>query len=411
MKKFLVFVVVVVQTFVCIAQDFKADLKADLGDSLFYEAKRHELYGRMDSAYLYYQKSLEAKPESPATLYNLAIGNLYYTSNDSITHKYLSKAIALAPDNYWYRETLATLYMKQGKTQEAIRVLEEIHEKFPKKTDVLPMLGSLYSSIDDYDNALRILDAIELHEGENDQLSAQKLRLMRDSRMHKLADAVKDVDTTAIFNTCQDAIDHEVHEPVFYYYKGLVLYQRHSYSDALAAFQGLLAHQKRDTRMDMIVDSYSIIGDIYHQLGDDRNAFLAYDTCLLYRPEEPSVLNNYAYYLSLRRQNLDRAAEMSLLSMKNDSLNATYIDTYAWILFQQNRYTDAKTTIDKAIAILMQDSLTAHDANVIEHAGDIYSKCQLTAEALAYWQQALNLDSENQAIIQKKIKKKRYVTK
>ena len=119
------------------------------------------------------------------------------------------------------------------------------------------------------------------------------------------------------------------------------------------------------------------------------------------------MLNNYAYYLSLQKKDLKRAEEMSRKSLEKEGDNPTYLDTYAWILFQQGRYNDAKVYID-SVLVLLGDSVEADDASLIEHAGDIYSKCGLTEQAVKYWQKALQL-GKGSALLEKKIRKRKYV--
>lgn len=60
-------------------------------------------------------------------------------------------------------------------------------------------------------------------------------------------------------------------------------------------------------------------------------------------------MNNYAYYLSLERKNLDKAEEMSYKTVKAEPQNATYLDTYAWILFEKENYVQARLYIDQAM--------------------------------------------------------------
>ena len=137
-----------------------------------------------------------------------------------------------------------------------------------------------------------------------------------------------------------------------------------------------------------------------------QHAYESYDSCLVYRPDEALVLNNYAYYLSLERKQLDKAEEMSRRSLEKNADNHTYLDTYAWILFQQKRYTEAKEYIDKALSA-MGSNLNADDANIIEHAGDIYAKCKLMEQALNYWLLSASL-AEPSPVLLKKISKRKY---
>ena len=116
-------------------------------------------------------------------------------------------------------------------------------------------------------------------------------------------------------------------------------------------------------------------------------------------------MNNYAYYLSELDKELDKAEQMSSKTIKADPKNATHLDTYAWILFMEGRYAEAKIYIEQA---LQNDS----DSNAVitEHAGDILIQNHDTDRALALWRQALEKDPNNKILI-RKIKLKKYIRK
>jgi Tfp pilus assembly protein PilF len=126
-------------------------------------------------------------------------------------------------------------------------------------------------------------------------------------------------------------------------------------------------------KLQIRVNSYALMGDIYHQLGQDDKAFLAYDSCLVYKQNDAMVLNNYAYYLSLKQKDLKRAEEMSRLSNELEPDNATYLDTYAWVLFQQKRYEEAKQYMDKVVELMERDGEEMSD-DVLDHIKQINKK-------------------------------------
>ena len=194
---------------------------------------------------------------------------------------------------------------------------------------------------------------------------------------------------------------------MFYYYLGVAYFQSDSAHLVVKTFKKGLQYVNDKTNLQLLTNMYALMGDAYHQLGDSKHAYECYDSCLLYRPDEAMVLNNYAYYLSLEESQLNRAEEMSRRSFEKEPDSPTYLDTYAWILFKQKKYEDAKDYIDKALNA-MGDSLTANDATVVEHAGDIYAKNGLKERALELWQQAAELDTPS-AVLEKKIKKKKYI--
>ena len=194
---------------------------------------------------------------------------------------------------------------------------------------------------------------------------------------------------------------------MFYYYLGVAYFQSDSAQLVVKTFKKGLQHVDSKTNLQLLTNMYALMGDAYHQLGDSKHAYECYDSCLLYRPDEAMVLNNYAYYLSLENAHLSRAEEMSRRSLEKEPDSPTYLDTYAWILFKQKRYAEAKVYIDQALDA-MGDSLSANDATVVEHAGDIYAKNGFKDKALEFWLQAADLDTPS-AVLEKKIKKKKYI--
>jgi Tfp pilus assembly protein PilF len=115
-------------------------------------------------------------------------------------------------------------------------------------------------------------------------------------------------------------------------------------------------------------------------------------------------LNNYAYFLSLGGDQLDKARQMSERVLKIEPDNATYLDTYAWILFMMKDYEQARAYMEQA---LKQVKDSGDDASLYEHAGDIYIQLGRKQEAQSAWRKALKLGS-NSKLLKKKIKTSKY---
>ena len=144
------------------------------------------------------------------------------------------------------------------------------------------------------------------------------------------------------------------------------------------------------------------MGDIYHMTEQAEEAYHCYDSALVYNPSNVLVLNNYAYYLSVEEKELDKAEQMSLRTIKAEPSNPTYLDTYAWILYKQQRYEEAYTYIEQALAA---DSVPSDV--LYEHAGDICYRMGDTARAVDYWKQALEVQRKAEAVEQRLEKKVR----
>jgi tetratricopeptide (TPR) repeat protein len=206
-----------------------------------------------------------------------------------------------------------------------------------------------------------------------------------------------------VISLCQDARQYNPDEMAFYYYQGIAYYQKDQLDQALNAFQNGIGVITAQSDPSIVSDFYAVMGDILHQKGQTQEAFVAYDSCLVWKDDNIGCLNNYAYYLSELGEQLDKAEQMSYRTIKAEPKNATYLDTYAWILFMQQRYAEARIYIDQAI-----QNASTPSPDIYEHAGDIYALNGDIPTAINYWQQALAKAPDNK-LLAKKIKRKKYI--
>ena len=227
------------------------------------------------------------------------------------------------------------------------------------------------------------------------------------ARNQLLAYAIEENDSASIYSLCKPAVEYGASEPMYYFYLGIIYYQQSKYDAAIETFNKGVSHTDAKTNLDLTVRLHSLLGDLYHQTGFPEKAFQEYDSCLIYRYDDAYVLNNYSYYLSLMKKDLDRAEKMSKRSNELEQDNATYLDTYAWILFVKKDYSGAKEVIEKALGV-MGDDIDESDTTILEHAGDIYSRCGEKDNAMRYWLKAKELGgSDNPKALDKKIKKRK----
>jgi len=148
---------------------------------------------------------------------------------------------------------------------------------------------------------------------------------------------------------------------------------------------------------------YALLGDSYYTLNAKDSAFYFYEEALKLNDRNLAVLNNYSYYLSLEGKDLDKAERMSSRTIELEPGNATYLDTYAWVLFKRAHYLEAKFIIERAID-------NGGDTNdvIVEHYGDILYQNNDVEGALIQWNKALLLGSKSY-ILKKKIEFKKYL--
>ena len=169
-------------------------------------------------------------------------------------------------------------------------------------------------------------------------------------------------------------------QPVFYWYAGVANAVLENNDDAIT----YLEKGRRYTSDKLQMANFdAFLGDIYHQQGEEEKAFDAYDRTLRNDPDNVLVLNNYAYYLSLRGERLEEALQMAVRANELVPDNVYYLDTYAWVLYKLGRYKDAEKQMKKCLGLDKNPS----GAN-LEHYGDILFKLGKESEAKEYWNKA-----------------------
>lgn len=158
-----------------------------------------------------------------------------------------------------------------------------------------------------------------------------------------------------------------------------------------------IEYLKRALRLDK--NNVNVIGQlglIYNNLEMMAESDSLYELALQIDPQNALINNNYAYSLSERDLQLERALEMIEIAMAADSSNSSYLDTYGWIFFKLGEYAKAYYYIKKAIDVDGKDN-----AVLMEHLGDVLFMQGKKEEALDYWKKALELDSANEKLINK----------
>ena len=124
-----------------------------------------------------------------------------------------------------------------------------------------------------------------------------------------------------------------------------------------------------------------------------KKCFEAYEHSLSLYADNAMVLNNYAYFLSLRGEQMERARTMSERAIKLESNNATYIDTYAWILYYMGEFEQARTYMRQALSLDRTGS-----AELPLHYGDILFALGERFMAETYWRKALEQGADAKRI-------------
>jgi tetratricopeptide (TPR) repeat protein len=184
------------------------------------------------------------------------------------------------------------------------------------------------------------------------------------------------------------------------YMVGVAWQQKRDYTKAISYLRTATALETQDKNL--LSQSFSALGDSYHSLGDNKSSDSAYEKAIAINPDNAFTLNNYAYYLSLRNERLENAAQMSKHSNDLQPSTASFEDTYAWILFKQKKYPEAKLWIEKS---LLHDK--GSSATKTEHYGDILFFLGDADGALQNWTKA-KAQGAKSSVLERKINEKKY---
>jgi tetratricopeptide (TPR) repeat protein len=189
--------------------------------------------------------------------------------------------------------------------------------------------------------------------------------------------------------------------PEFWFYDGVVKSARKKDSLAVVSLEKAL-ELNAGKNQQLAQVSYGSLGNSLYNLGKKDSAFVNFDRALKLNPNDDQVLNNYAYFLSLEKKELEKARAMAEKVVKKNPKNSTYLDTHAWVLFQMGKYEEAQRQMNEAIK---------NDSNpsgvMLEHYGDILYHLGKVQEAITWWKKAEG-SSEASDKLSQKIKEGKY---
>ena len=181
--------------------------------------------------------------------------------------------------------------------------------------------------------------------------------------------------------------------------KNYIDYQRKDYEAMLGNIRKIMDLSPKGS--DSYVNAFASMGDLYHEIGNDKEAFKIYKKVLKLKPDYAPSLNNYAYYLSLQGKQLKKAYKMSKKSVEIDPDNGTYLDTFGWILHLMGRDIEAKPIFKQALLYGGSDS-----AVVLDHYARVLETLKETELAKVYWRQALSKAGDDETALKESIREK-----
>lgn len=356
--------------------------------------------GRPDEAGKLYIEVLQAEPEN--IMARMSMIDYYRTSGQAMRADSLQEVMLVSPKTpvdgkmALMRQVVADNEKNGADSTLVIDLFKKILKE-PQETSDMAQLYAAYLTLKKMpqDSISKVLETVLAISPDN---VAARLQLIQ-AEWNKQ-------DFDRVIELSNQALDYSPDELSFYYFLGFAYIQKDDDDGALEVLRRGVSQINDQSNPSLVSDFYAIMGDILHDKGDNEGAYAAYDSCLQWKDDNYGCLNNYAYYLSVENKDLDKAAQMSYRTVQAEPDNSTFLDTYAWILFMQKKYAEALQYIDMAVK-----NDTTKSAVIIEHAGDIHAVNGDIDGAVKYWNEALKAGAENETVLRRKIKLRKYVEK
>ncbi len=187
--------------------------------------------------------------------------------------------------------------------------------------------------------------------------------------------------------------------PTLYLLNGVANIQLRNFDEAITNLEIGREYITNDNAIK--AEFYGQLGEAFFGKKDFKKGISWYDKALSTDPMSSLLVNNYAYRLAASKVELSKAETLILKAIAQSPGQSNFIDTYGFVLFQQGKYTEALTQLEKAYGLDNDDKITA------EHLGDVYIKLNKVTEAQKYWNKAKELGSSSKTI-DKKIANSQY---
>ena len=407
------------------------ELEKTIGVNAELSLQKEKIYvrmGKLDKAVEEINKLIATAPEE-AKYYGI-LAELYAANNmDSEAVDTYQKALKIDPDNAYINLSLSEYYRQKRDYPKGFIYLEKAFNSEELDIDSKVKILLSYYVVSEKSEELKQQSLalcnvlIKAHPKEAKAYSVAGDFYYRDKKLEKskeyFSKAVEiDKSKYVIWNQLliieselqqftemikhgKEAVELFPNEPTVYLLLGIAYLQEKNPQEAL-----IVLNQGKNLIIDnkpLLGQFYANIGDAYYRTKQMEQSDEAYEEALKINPNDTYLLNNYAYYLSLRNVKLDKAEEMSKKSNELERDNASYNDTYGWILYGLGKYEDAKLWLEKAVA-----NGAANNAVILEHLGDVYYRLNNNDIAMDYWIKAkkAGTGSDN---LERKINEKKLI--
>lgn len=340
--------------------------------------------GDKDAAASYYQEILEVDSMNIFALTNLT--DFYREQGDfKNSYIYLAKSFGSTQIEAKRKMAILSYYLSEedhitNYSSELSAVIEVFAETHPKESDIRLLAADFYIQGQDYSKAyFHLKNYLELQKGTYN-IYMQTIMLANAAALNE-----------ELIFICDKALELFPDSADIRFFRGIGLYQADLFEELIINFTGI----NRDEYSSAEYGSQAgmLIAEAYYRIDDFEKSDSLFEDLIREEPDNYMLLNNYSYYLAERGEKLEMAQQWSSEVVKNNPENATFLDTYAWVLFKLESFEEAEKYILYAL-----DKGGENDPEVNEHAGDIQAALESYQIATSYYLKAIILGGDREKL-------------
>ena len=384
--------------------------------------------GKPEKAFEEINRLIDSNPDEPQ--YYGLLAELYQSQGDKENAlKYYNKILEIDPENGFVHFSLASYYTEEGDFDKAFNEIKLAFENEELDADTkiqYYMMQTAQTGKSDWTDSQisELLDILHVkYPDDNRMFAIYADHLVRQNKLVEARDYLKkylDTDKSSfeiwwqyllisndlqefdvLYSDSREAIELFPNQAGLYALNAVAALQIEKYDEALKVIAEGENYAGDNTNLKIQLAIYR--AEANYKLKHVAEAFQAYEDVIKLDPENYMAMNNYAYYLSIQGQNLDKAEHFSNKVVQANPTNPTYLDTHAWVLFKRKEYSLAKFYIETAL-----DNGGNENGVLVEHYGDILFMLGDKGKAVEEWRKAKILGDASK-VLDQKISESRYI--
>ena len=334
-----------------------------------------------EEALLYYKKVFEIDPDNGTAQLSVAD---FYIMNQRFEDAFYYLVTAFNNQSVNLEEKIqffSVIIVEDNLVNnysEKIKQLGLLLEKnYPEQDIIKVILSDFYIRIEEYSEASSLIKDLYAKDKANEKIAEQLLTVLAYSS-----------DYAGIIEYGADIHEHFPENIIIMYFIGIANHLLDNIQESIYIFEKAIDSGIKNLTIRSQI--FSFLGENYNKINDFSKSDEFFEKAIELDPDNYISLNNYAYYLALRGERLEKALEYSRITLEYEPDNSSFLDTFAWILFKMDRIEEAYEYIKLAYRF---NGAGSYD--IVVHYARILIELERFEESIEFLEKASELTNDS----------------